>query len=211
MHHAVDLGRVARRAPDTGLIDEYAHRVADFGAELGCADARLRFHEATPPLLLHRLGHRGKARACRRALDRRGREAADAVELRLPQKREQLGEFGFRLAREAGDERRADGDARTELAPATDALQHFFAGCRALHQTEDARGCMLERNVEIRKDLARGHERNHVVHVRVRVEVMQAYTYADLAERRAEIRHACLQWPAAPETRAVLDVDAVGA
>jgi hypothetical protein len=44
---------------------------------------------------------------------------------------------------------------------------------------------VLERHVEIGQHLALGHQRDHVVDVRVRIDVVQAHPHAELAQRLA--------------------------
>ena len=68
----------------------------------------------------------------------------------------------------------------------------------------------LKRNVEIRQNLAVGHERNYVVHVGIRIDVMQPHPHAECAERLREFAHTRLERPAVPESGAILDIDAVG-
>ena len=46
---------------------------------------------------------------------------------------------------------------------------------------------MLERNVEIGQHLALGHQRNHVVDMRVGIDVVQPHPDAEFAERACEI------------------------
>ena len=75
---------------------------------------------------------------------------------------------------------------------AREALEHLLRARRPLHQLQDARARVLERHVEVGKDLALGHQRNDVVHVRIRIDVVQAHPDAELAERLAQIRHARL-------------------
>src|SRR3546814_8942603 len=72
----------------------------------------------------------------------------------------QLLELGIGLAGKADDERAADGDLRTHRAPAFDALQGFVDGAGPLHQPENARAGVLERNVQIRQQFAIGHQRS---------------------------------------------------
>ena len=87
-----------------------------------------------------------------------------------------------------------------------------FSACAGpLHQLEHARAAVLERDVEVGQHLALGHQRDHLVHVRVRIDVVQAYPGAERAERTREIREARLHRLAAPEARRVLEVGAVGA
>ncbi len=70
---------------------------------------------------------------------------------------------------------------------------------------------MLERDVQVRQDLAFGHQRNHLVHVRIRIDVVQARPHAHLGQGRTEFGHARLHRAAVPEAAAVLHVHAIGA
>ena len=69
---------------------------------------------------------------------------------------------------------------------------------------------MLERDVEIGKDLALRHQRDHLVDVRIGVDVVQAHPDAELAELAREIEEARLDLMATPRARRVLDVEPVG-
>ena len=104
----------------------------------------------------------------------------------------------------------------TDLAPLFDARQHVLAVAGALHQFQDALVGVLERDVEIRQDLALRHQRDHFVHMRIGIHVMQAHPRAppslfQLAHRRSQLGHAALERPAAPEAGAVFHVHAIGA
>ena len=70
---------------------------------------------------------------------------------------------------------------------------------------------MLERHVEVRQDLALGHERNDVIDRRIRVNVVQADPDAEAGQRFAQFLEARLDRLATPEGGAVLQIDAVGA
>ena len=92
-----------------------------------------------------------------------------------------------------------------------DALERVLGVRRALHELEHARAAVLERDVEVRQHLAVGHQRNHVVDVRVRVHVVQAHPRAERSERTREVDELRLHRLAAPEARGVLEVGAVRA
>src|SRR5207253_9895343 len=124
---------MARGAPDAGLIDQHTQRLAGLRLQFLFADFLLSRHETRAALFLHRLGQRVRQLVRRRARDRRIGEAADAVELGLLQEVEELLELGLGLARKAGDEGRAQRYLGADRAPLPDALEHFLAGCRALH------------------------------------------------------------------------------
>ncbi len=69
---------------------------------------------------------------------------------------------------------------------------------------------MLQRDVEVGQYLAVAHQRDDVIHVRVRVDVVQAHPHAELGQLFAQGHHAGLDRHAVVETGAVLDVHAVG-
>ena len=91
----------------------------------------LRRHEAVPALLLHLVRHRVADGVGGGAFDRLVLEAADARELRLLQPVEQELEILLRLAGEADDEGRADGEIGTDLAPALQAAPASSPGAPA--------------------------------------------------------------------------------
>ncbi|EWS65537.1 hypothetical protein Y695_01201 [Hydrogenophaga sp. T4] len=123
-------------------------------------------------------------------------------------------EFGFGLAREAGDEGAAHHDLRTQLAPTRDALQVALATGRALHALEHIGVAVLQRNVQVRQAKTFGHQRNDVVHMRVRVHVVQANpgtkALGQFAQRAHQIEHARLDRLAVPEPGAVLHIHPIG-
>ncbi len=173
----------ADRAIGAGLridaVDEDAHALSDLRGELLRADRRGHFHEAREPLFLHFLGHRIGQRVGRSTVDRRILEAADAIEPRFPQPVEQQFEIRLSLAGEADDERAAQRDVGAHFTPAVNALERVLGVRRTLHELEHARAAVLERDVEVRQDLAVGHQRDHVVDVRVRVHVVHAHPHAE--------------------------------
>ena len=69
---------------------------------------------------------------------------------------------------------------------------------------------MLERDVEIGKDLAVGHQRNDVVDMRVGIDVVHPHPHAELAERLREIEEFGAHLAVLPRARRIFDVDAVG-
>ena len=105
------------------------------------------------------------------------------------------------------------------LSPRANALEHALRRGRPLHQLQDARARVLERHIEIGNQTAGrhviAHHRDHVVDVRIRVDVMQAHPGAVRVRERIELArelgHPRLHRPALPETGAVADVDAVRA
>ena len=70
---------------------------------------------------------------------------------------------------------------------------------------------MLEGDIQIRQDFALGHQRDDFIHMRVRVDIVQAHPGAQLAQLFAQLGHPCAHRAALPEAGAVFDVHAVGA
>ena len=83
-------------------------------------------------------------------------------------------------------------------APAADALERVHRMGGPAHQLQDARAAVLERDVEVGQHLALGHQRDHVVHVRVRIDVVQPHPGAELAEFAREVDEAARDLAAAP-------------
>src|SRR5829696_3331824 len=215
MDAAVDLRRIpfraALRQACPGLVDDDGNALADALLEPARADLLLRLHEAMPALLLDLVRYRCGDVVGRGAADRLIPEAADTLELGLLEPGEQELEILVRLARKADDEGRADGKIRTDLAPAPDALRRLFLMRRPAHVLEYRRRGVLERNVEIGKHLAVGHELDGFVHMRVGVDVVQADPGAELAERLREIEKARPHLAPAPFAGRVFQIDPVGA
>ena len=99
-------------------------------------------------------------------------------------------------------------------APLLDALQILLATGRPLHALEHIGMAVLQRHIQVRQHLARGHQRNHLVHTWVRIHIMQAHPGAirlgQIAQRLHQFQHAGLDRLAVPEAGAVLDVHAIG-
>ena len=70
---------------------------------------------------------------------------------------------------------------------------------------------MLKRNVDVGEDFPFRHERDHLVHVGIRINVVEPHPHTQFPECRRQIAHARLERPPAPEIRAVLEIHAVGA
>ncbi len=192
------------------LVDQHGHLAVDLGLEALGGDVFLEVHQARTALLAHLVRHRARQLVGRRTLDRRIGEGADAVELGLFEEVQQQLEVFLGLAREAGDEGRADGELGADAAPLAHALEHVLGVGRALHGLEDARAGVLEGHVQVGQDLALGHQRDQVVHARIGIHVVHADPDAELAERLGQIEQARLDRAPAPEAGAVLDVHPVG-
>ena len=219
---AVDLGGVGVAAAPAAFpaerrrrVDQDLHRRADAFPQLRHRDVLGDAHEARAPLLAQ-LGrdHAGQ-RVRARARHRRIREAAGAIDPRLANEIEQMLELGVGLARKAGDEGAADDELRADLAPARQPLEVLLAARRPLHPPQHVGMRMLERHVEVRQDPARRHQRQHVVDVRVRIDVVQpdpgAVAGRDVGELLAQRQHLRLDRPPVPEAGAIADIDAVRA
>ena len=81
---------------------------------------------------------------------------------------------------------------------------------RALHGLEHVRAGVLERDIQVRQDLAFRHQRNNVVHMGVRIYVVQANPHAHVTQSFTQGLHLRFNRPALPESGAVLDVDTIG-
>src|SRR5450830_517682 len=194
------------------FVDQYFDFLADAQLQTRRADRLLVRHETVPTVLLDVIRHHGQVQQVgRSAFHRRVLEAADAVQLGFGQPVEQVLEVFFGFAREADDEGRTDDQVRADLAPVLDARQGLVFEGRAFHGLEHFRAGVLERDVQVRQDLAGGHQRDQLVHVRIRVHVMQAHPHAQAAEGFAQFGHAGFHRRAVPEAGAVFHVDAVGA
>ena len=85
----------------------------------------------------------------------------------------------------------------------------WFAGRRMALSTV-GRG-VLKRDVEIGQDLALGHQRQHLVDMRIGVDIVQPDPGAEATECRAQIVEPRLERLAAPVARREFQVDAVSA
>ncbi len=194
------------------FVDQHFDFLADTQLQACRADGLLMGHEALPTVLLDVVWNDGCVQQVGwRAFYRRVLEATDAVELGFGQPVQQVLEVFFGLAREADDEGRTDDQLRADLAPVLDARQGLVFEGWAFHGLEDFRAGVLERDVQVRQDLAGGHQWDQLVHVRVRVNVVQAHPYAQAAQGFAEFGHAGFHRRAVPEAGAVFHIDAVGA
>jgi hypothetical protein len=100
---------------------------------------------------------------------------------------------------------------RAGLAPAPDALERVHGRGRAPHALQHRGAGVLERDVEVGQHPALGHQRQHLVDVRVGIDVVHAHPGAQLAEAARQVEEARLVALAAPGVGQVPDVRAVGA
>ena len=106
-------------------------------------------------------------------------EAADAIELGRFEPIEQHLEIRVGLAGEADDEGRAQRQFGALLAPLLDPRQRLVLRGRPLHRFEDFRAGMLEGDIEIGQHLALGHQADHLVDMRVGIDVVHPYPDAE--------------------------------
>ncbi len=215
-HVAVDFRCVEEAATDRTLLLDFVDQHFDFAADAQLqtcgTDRLLVLHEAIPASLLDLVRDFVQAQVVGRCTFHwRILEAADAIELGFGEPVEQVLEVFFGLAGEADDEGRANDQFRALLAPLLDARQGLVFEGRAFHRLEHFRAGVLERDIQVRQDLAGSHQRDHVVDVRVRVHVVQTNPGAQAAECFTQLQHARLDRAAVPEVGLVLDVDAIGA
>src|SRR5581483_10013067 len=114
-------------------------------------DRLLKLHQPVVALLLDLLRHVTVETVRGGALDIFVFEATDAIQLRLAEPVEEALEVLLRLAGEADDESRANGEIGADLAPFRDAFQGPLLVAGAPHGLEDAGRGVLEGDVEIRK------------------------------------------------------------
>src|SRR5215472_9963536 len=168
---AVDLGRIALAAAlgdaRADLVDDHLLAGADLALEAPRRDRLLVPHEAVVALGLDLLGHGRGEIVGGGAAHRLILETADAIESGFVEPVEQDGEILLGLAREADDEGRAQRDVGADLAPARDARERLLLRGGAPHAAEHVRRGVLKRHVEIGQHLAVGHQRDHVVDMRV--------------------------------------------
>ena len=69
----------------------------------------------------------------------------------------------------------------TKKTVVIDAFHVVFAS-RAFHGLQNSRMSVLERNVEVRQDLAFSHQRNDFINGGIRVHVMRTYPNAEFSE-----------------------------
>ncbi|SLO32641.1 Uncharacterised protein [Klebsiella pneumoniae] len=214
VHRAVDFRSVGHAAANGAFFINFIYQHQDFAPHfflqtLG-RDLLLQLHKAVPALFFHLFRHLVRQLVGGSAFNRAVLEAADAVETRLFQEVEQHLEIFFRFAREAHNKSGAQGQIRANFTPLLNARQLTVRRTRTLHQLQNTRAGVLQRNIEVRQNLAFRHQRDHIVNVRVRVDIVQAHPDAELRQLFAQTDHAGLHRHTVVEAGAVLDVDAVG-
>ena len=91
-----------------------------------------------------------------------------------------------------------------------DALKGALLRRRPAHAFEHGGAGVLERNVEVGQHLAVRHQRDHVVDMRVGIDVVQPHPDAELAQLARKVEKFCPHLATLPWARRVFDVDAVG-
>src|SRR5258706_9828844 len=169
------------RALGRHLVPQHLDGPADVALQAPRADFLLQPHQPHAAFFAYFVGKRAGQLVRFRALHRRIRKTADAVELGFIEKVEKFPEFVFGLAREAGDEGAADRDVRADSAPGTDASEIVLAASVALHELQNPPARVLERNVDVGEDLPFRHQRDHVVHMRIGINVVEPHPYAQFS------------------------------
>src|SRR5450830_100642 len=97
------------------------------------------------------------------------------VNLRFFQEVEHVLELLFRLAWEASNKCRTDRDVWAHFTPCLDTFNIFFTARRALHALEHIWVRMLQWNVEVRQYMFIIHERDNLIYVRIRIDIVQSH------------------------------------
>ena len=193
---------MARRACD--LVDQHVERACRPCARASRADALLHRHEARAALLAHLVGHRIGQRVGRRALDRRVGEAADAVELRLA--RGTASSSSNSASVSPGKPTMNVLRIVSRGTAARQARMRSSVRSRQWPGASSASGCAGSRAGTARRgragSLPVGHQRDHLVDVRIRIDVVQAHPHAELARApRARARSCASSAAARPRSR----------
>ena len=96
-------------------------------------------------------------------------------------------------------------------APGVDALERVLGMRRALHALEHRGAAMLEGDVEVGQHLALGHQRQHVVDMRIGIHIVHAHPDAELAQPARQVEEARFVLGAAEGGGLVAQVHAIGA
>ena len=109
-------------------------------------------HELMIPFFLDFFRNLAVHEGCRRAVFAGIGEDADIVEFRFLDEITEFLEFFFRFAREADDERRAQGQLAAVTAELLHEAAHIGFGIAAVHALQDGLGNVLERQVDVGTD-----------------------------------------------------------
>ena len=69
---------------------------------------------------------------------------------------------------------------------------------------------MLQRNIEVGQNFAFRHQRDHIIDVRVGIDVVQAHPDTELRQLFAQANHTGFDRHTVVETAAMFDINAVG-
>ena len=171
----------------------------------------LRLHEAVPAVFFHFVWHMAGqiARLC--ALDVFVPETTDTRQLGLLQPIQHELEISLGLAGEADNESGADREIGTHFAPAQNALQRLFLVCRTPHRLQHSGRGVLEGNVQIGQHFAFGHQRDDIINMRVRIDIVQPDPNAEFAQRARQIDELGFKRLTFPGTLSIFDIEAIGA
>ena len=123
---------------------------------------------------------------------------------------EQIGKIRIGLAGKADDEGGTQRQLGTFLAPLIDPRQRLLLRSRALHSLEDFRARVLKGNIEVRQNLAFGHQPDDFVDMRVGVDILQPHPGAEIAEFFREVEEFGADLAILPRAVGIFDIDAVG-
>src|SRR6185437_8995121 len=209
------LGRIPLRAADgtvfVNLIDQDLDHLADLALKQIAADLLLRRHEAMPAFFLYLFRYGTSERIGLRAFDGLVLEASGPADPGFTEPLEQECEILFRLSRKSDDEGRTDREIGTNIAPTTDAFRRLLLRRRTAHRFQHRRRRVLKRNVEIRQYFAFRHQRDHIVDMRIRIDVVQAHPGTEVPKCTRQIEKAGLQRRAFPRALRIFEIDAISA
>ena len=214
VHRAVDFWRIGHAAANSSFfidfVDQHHNFAADFLLQTLGGDLLLKLHKAVPALFFNVFRYLIRQFVGGRAFHRAVLEAADSVEAGFLQEVQQHLEIFFRLAREADDKGRAQGEFRADFAPLLDTRQLTVGGAGTLHHLENARAGVLQRDIEVGQNFAFRHQRDHIINVRIGIDVVQAHPDAKLSQFFAQANHAGFNRHTVVEAAAMFNIDAVG-
>ncbi|MNC21686.1 hypothetical protein D3C75_696700 [compost metagenome] len=169
----------------------------------------MQLHEAVPALFFYFFWHRIGQFVGGRTFYRAELEATNTIQTRFFQEVEQHLEVFFGFAWEAHNEGGTQRQIRADLTPLLNALQLAINTAWTLHQFQNAWAGMLQWDIQIWQDLAFRHQWNHIIHVRIRVNVVQTCPDAEFSQLFTQANHAGFHRLTIVETGAVLNVHAI--
>ena len=193
------------------LVDQYVDGLSDLRGENLLAHLPLHRHEALVAFGFHFLGRLRLETAARCPFHVLIFEAADA--------RSRASRSQSRRKVKSSSVSPGKPTMKVELSPRSgqtarqplmrSSVFSWFAGRRIAFSTF-GRG-VLEGDVEIGEDFALRHQRQHLIDMRIGVDIMQPHPGAELRQRFAKLRQPRLHRAAAPLAFGIFDVEAVGA